>query len=262
MVEAFESHPGEENLRADVLRLILKKAERIQAEHADQMKHLIFVEKLNFKEIAQRLIPEDCEKSVGIASAAVRKAAKKILGDEYKKVVQRNLTENGKKNKGKTAQAIASLKVRGLSPWSDEERDRLKELVAQPEYQYQQKGQRKGKPICEKIALALNLEFYGKRPARSTIGIRGEIANFRKKSGVKLRQYIDWEKISPTLLQLLQEPEITYPTTVGFGRGGKPNLIKISAKLHELFPDQPVIKPYNICFWLSSQKNKNETQES
>lgn len=253
-MSAGETSYRGDNLSTGVASLIFQRSKEIRKEHTDEIRRLIFDEKLNFQEIAERIIPDEYKINVSIASEMIRKAAKKILGNlQYKKVTHRNQVEAGKKNKGKTAQAFASLSAQGIPPWSHEERERLKVLMSMSEYQYQE-GWNAGMPIREKIAFAINLEFYDKRPSRSRDAIGTEITNLLREKGHELTKRIAWEKVDPVLQQLLQQAAYRYSGTARFGRSGKPNFKKIAATLCKLFPDQPVIKGHNISSYLRSRK--------
>lgn len=84
-----------------------------------------------------------------------------------------------KRNLEASTDVEAMIRGRGRTPWSDEERDFLFRLVANPEYQLQS-GQHMGKPNYELIALELNIRFHSSEEVRFTKSVGNYVRDMRR----------------------------------------------------------------------------------
>ena len=87
------------------------------------------------------------------------------------------------KRLGKGRRVAGSRKgimARGLTPWSDEEKEFAYMLSQEQEYQLPKGSSNPGKPNNELIAVALNMEYHDCKEVRSTKAVKRQLFNYRK----------------------------------------------------------------------------------
>ncbi len=107
--------------RARTVSLVSNLAERIVTQSGEELRRLIFASPaMTYGEIAQVLIPDECDRKLSVAKSAIRTAARMILNvSEQRNIRERNMLITTKK-----------LNVAcGRTEWSPDETDEMRRLL-------------------------------------------------------------------------------------------------------------------------------------
>lgn len=177
---------------------------RLAEEQPELLSELARSVELRYLDIAESLIPEELERSPGIAEKAVGFAVRQLLpADELQELtharrslrleklmaamgdvafVEHQKSANRKSWENRERPDVgAMLAGRGRTPWSESEKEVLKALLSDPVYQHQT-GSQKGKPDYELIALELNISFHACDAIRYPNSVRSMRNEFYKQN--------------------------------------------------------------------------------